>query len=572
MKLSKMLFITDKTSKSGCIGSYSLMLRAGYIKQLSAGIYQYAPIFCRVMNRIKSIIHQEMHRIDANEVDLSPVQPTSIWEESGRLSEYIKSGSIALFTDRSNKSYCLAPTAEESAVKMIDKWVSTYKKLPVSIYQLNEKFRDEIRPKNGLMRSKSFIMKDAYSFSDSEEQAFVCYEGFKSAYIRIMDRLGVEGTFVKADSGAIGGDCSEEFQAFVDGFGDSIIITDERVGYNVEVARADLDIEDELILDLSNDGIPSSIHTPDIKTINELCKFTKFTKEKIIKTVAFCDTKEEKIILACVRGDREVNLYKLEKIVGYDLKKVNDSILRERGLFPGFLGPLSKEEFLTIVIDDSLKLCKNMLCGDSRKDYHRILSSVTEIVEATFGDIDLAKVGDKCISGGTFTSIRTAVEVSHVFMIGDKYSKAMKATFSDARGNEVPFVMGCYGIGVSRLPAVCIEQNNDSRGIIWDKKIAPFLASIVYTDINEESAMNIYDALIEDSLDIAIDDRKDLSFGAKLKDSDLVGIPYKIILGKNFSNSRKIEVEDRFGAKDVIDSVDALKEFMKASSEESISN
>lgn len=512
-----MLFHTSKTQdKKGAI-SYSLMKRAGYIKQIAAGLYQYSPLMVRVLRKIENIVRMEMDSIGCTEVDLSQMHPDSIWNESGRFCEYKKDGAMLTTESRDGKLFCLAPTAEESALKLIEGWAGSYKNLPLSIYQINNKFRDEIRPKNGLMRTKMFSMKDAYSFSSSKDSAKEEYEKMRSAYIKIMDRIGIDGVFVGADSGSMGGNHSEEFQAFVKNMGDLIIISDSGLGYNIEAARSKIECDDSSEFELH------------------------FYKSKELK----------KTVVAIHLRGREINQFKIEKCIGCSLEKFSPKYVDfKEALF---------------LADESLKKINARKIIDNICDL-KLFNFETDSMnedELKFADLDLSCIGDKCNDfEGSFVSKNKSIEVGHIFILDDKYSKSMNITYKNSDGEHVPYIMGCYGIGISRLAAVYVEQNNDSKGIIWSKKISPYIANIISTRELERVGDSIYEKLISMGIDALIDDRDGVSFGSKIKDSDLIGIPYKIIVGKKYASTGMIEVEDREGVNFTLDNIEKVASFI----------
>lgn len=559
MKLSKLFFHTSKTSQENQISSYKFMIKAGYIKPIGAGIYQFAPIMQKVIKNLERIVREEMNKISSNEVDLCQMHPAELWQRSGRLEIYEKEGVLLTCKSRSDKKFCLAPTAEEGAIHLMNNWIDSYKNLPVSFYQINNKFRDEIRPKNGLMRSKIFIMKDAYTFAEDWKSAKEEYYKMKEAYSRIMNRIGIDGVFVSADSGSIGGSFSEEFQAFVKDIGDEIIITDRDRGYNIEVARSELSwfqVKDKQFF--KKEG--AMIHTPGLKKIQEVAKHLNVHKSRIVKTSVYFDKENNTTVLALSRGDRKINEFKLCKYLSINnVVRSNTKSLEELGIIPGFIGPVSKEG-IRIIADISLKYAENIIVGANIVDYHKYMKNLNDF-EIKYADIDLSQVDDICVDGGKFVKLKRASEVGHIFILGKGYSETMDSTFTSRNGSKEHFSMGCYGIGISRLAAVYVEQNNDEHGIIWSKSIAPYLATILYFPSTEEVALDLYNKINKNDK-ILLDDRKDKNFGQKIKDSNLIGIPYKIILGVKFENENLFEVEDRFGNKTMFESIEDVKHFI----------
>lgn len=557
IKLSRFLFKTFKHSKESSVVSDSLLQQSGFIKQISSGLYQLSPLMQIVVLKVSNIIREELNKIGSSEVDLSQLQPTSIWNISGRLEGYKKEELLFVLNDRNNSEFCMSPTAEEASVCLIKDWISSYKELPISIYQINYKFRDEIRPKNGLLRCKSFLMKDAYSFTDSEESSLLQYNNFKNAYSNIFNRVGIKFAIVKADSGQIGGDFSEEFQALTESGGDDIIIDEEGNAFNIEVAKS------EKSKVIKSNLCSGEINTPGIKTIRDLVEYLKIDSMSTIKTLAYVSPElPGKIILALIPGSRMLSDFKLFK----SLNIINGSIaskddLLKFGIIPGYIGPIELDNCI-IVADESLKGSKNIIVGANKKDCHIVLDDLNSFKNIKYDDIDLSTVGDISLSGKKFIKISKSLEIGHVFILGSKYAEKMDALFTDKDGSLKPFNMGCYGIGITRLIAAFIEQNHDEKGMIFSKSIAPFEVNVIAFQDVMEKALDIYEELIDSGIDAAIDDREK-GFGAKVKDSDLIGIPYKIIVGKKSIETGNIELESRLGNKEFFPTVKDLIDYIK---------
>lgn len=561
MQLSKLFFKTFKEApKEADIPSHQLLEQAGYIKRLHRGHYTYSPIMQKVLHKLKKIISEELEKEGASEIFMPQMHPQEIWEESGRLAGYKAEKLMFTLSDRDQTPMCLAPTHEEAVTHYVKNWITSYKQLPVNLYQFSNKFRDEIRPRFGLMRAKEFIMKDAYSFSANQKEMDEEYQKMRCAYQRILKRLELEYVIVQADSGKIGNAQSEEFQVLAD-IGEDCVLICKDFAFNDEKAPCLLDpFEYESALKELE-----KVSTPNIKTIDALHDFLDVSYEYMIKTVVYklIHKDSEELVAVGIRSDREVNKVKclnhfgaleIELAAEYDIKK-------HTGLDIGFIGPINCP--ITFVADHSCAPMTNFTCGANEKDFHfKNVNWERDLPKPQFADFCQAKAGDLCplVPNGRYED-RRGIEVGHIFNLGDKYSEALKATFQSEEGKPKPFLMGCFGLGVGRLAQACVEQSYDDKGIIWPKALAPFQLMITAVNTKDEeqaeAAFDIYKKLLEKGYDVLLDDRKD-RLGSKLKDSDLVGIRYKMIIGKQYFTEQKLEVEARTSHKELIDEKDLL--------------
>lgn len=549
MKTSQLFFKTHKETPSDCdIVSHQLMERAGLIKRLSRGIYSFTPLMWRIMKKIMAIIREEMDLAGAQEVLLPQLQPASIWEESGRLERYRAEKIIYELEDREEGKYCLGPTHEEVITLLVKNWLTSYKQLPVNLYQIANKFRDEIRPRFGLMRAKEFMMKDAYAFCATAKQMDEQYMTIRSAYCRIFERLGLNYVAVEADGGAIGKGRSEEFQVLAE-VGEDSILACEGHAANIEA------------LVVKTPAYPLNepqkeaqiVETIGTDTIEKLCQAIGVKNFEILKTILYraLYSDREEFIAVAIRGDRDVNEVKLKNLLNcLEIELANhEDLMRIVGVKPGFLSP-HKLPIRTLG-DLSIESMKNFVVAINKNDFHQIGANWKRDLEIPeLHDLLLAKEGDLHPVSGKLYKAHRGIEVGHIFNLGEKYSEAFGAVFSDAQGKSRPLFMGCYGIGVGRLAAAIIEQRHDAKGIIWPLAIAPFKCMVTAAKPSDaaqtEAAANIYHQLKAACIEVLFDDR-DERLGFKLKDSDLIGIPYKMIVGSSYQESQHIEIEPRVG-------------------------
>lgn len=540
MRLSKMYVRTLRELPAEAeIPSHILLLRTGMIRKLASGIYGFMPLGWRSLHKIENIIREEMDKSGAQEILMSAIQPAELWEESGRWSAY--GPELWRIKDRNGRDFCLGPTHEEIFTDIVRDGVSSYRQLPLNLYQIQHKYRDEARPRFGLMRSREFIMKDAYSFDKDQEGLDKSYDDMYDAYTRIFTRCGLTFRPVEADSGAIGGNASHEFTALSE-VGESDIAYCENcsMAANVEKAAcrdAEPSAESEAMLELQE------VHTPGTKTIEEVAGFLNIDKTRTIKALLFEkydeDGKADGYVAAFVRGDRDLNMIKLvnalnipEHAIAFaDESKLEAAI----GAVGGFTGPIGLHD-CTVVVDSELVGLKNLCAGACKLDHHILNVNYGRDYEGDIvTDFKVLKEGDPCPVCGAPIKHTRGIEVGQVFKLGTKYSKAMNATYKDENQQDHPLVMGCYGIGVSRTLAAVIEQHHDEDGIIWPVSVAPYHAIVTLVKPKDEEqakvAEEIYQSLLTAGVEAVIDDRDERP-GVKFKDADLLGFPIRITVGK----------------------------------------
>ncbi|WP_086247200.1 proline--tRNA ligase [Campylobacter vicugnae] len=539
MKFSKLYIPTLKEApKDATLPSHQFLLRAGFIQQTGSGLYNFLPLGKRVLKKIENIVRDEMDKAGANEVSMSFVVPSELWKQSGR---FFKFGSELLrLNDRKGNDFVLGPTHEESVVDMVRGRVNSYKQLPLNLYQIGLKFRDEARPRFGLLRCREFIMKDSYSFHSSYDDLKREFDLMQKTYSKIFTRLGLNFRCVEADSGAIGGSGSKEFMVLADNGEDDILISDSSdYAANVEAAKR--------AKRTCNAERPQSngmlkFHTPDCSTIAAVSEFFKidpfYTIKAVIKKAIYEDRSE--IVIFFLRGDDELQETKALNACGaLELCDANTDEIQNAGLVAGYCGPIGLPEGVNFYIDNELDGESEMICGANQKDYHAIGVSIINFNKDRFKDLVAVKAGDKALDGGTL-SMTKGIEVGHIFQLGDRYSSAMDATFLDENGKAKPFIMGCYGIGVSRLEAVVIESSHDERGCVWKKECAPFSVHIIVSNFKDEAqakfALELESALESAGIEVLLDDR-DERFGVKMADFELIGNPFGVVVGKGLANA-----------------------------------
>ena len=544
MLFSKALIPTlRETPTDAEVISHQLMLRTGMIRKLAAGIYSYLPLAQRVFQKLKSIIREEMNQIGSQEVTLPGVQPAELWQESGRWHFYGKE--LLRLKDRSERDFCLGPTHEEVITDLIRREVKSYRHLPLILYQIQTKFRDEIRPRFGVMRAREFVMKDAYSFDRDEAGAEESYHKMHKAYSKIFERCGLDFRAVEADTGAIGGSFSHEFMVLADS-GEDIIVYCESCGYAANLEKAEIR-PPEISRSQENQKTREKIPTPGQKTVEEVTRFLGVSSEHLIKTLIFATDKGP--VAALVRGDHEINEIKLKNYLRCgELFLADDSLVEKVTRAPrGFAGPVG----LTIPIyaDHTLKNAVNMITGGNENDVHfKNVNTPRDYQVTHYADLRKAEANDGCARCGKPLKMRKGIEVGHIFKLGTKYSEALHATYLDQTGKEKLIVMGCYGIGVGRTIAAAIEQHHDKDGIIFPLTLAPYQALILPVNINEpklhKAAFKVYDELNADGIEALMDDRDERP-GIKFKDADLIGIPLRITIGQHALEEGKVEIRDR---------------------------
>jgi prolyl-tRNA synthetase len=525
--------------------SHKLMLRSGMIRKLATGVYSTLPLGERVIQKTAQVVREEMNRAGAMEVTLPFVQPAELWQESGRWNVYGKE--LLRLKDRHNREFCLGPTHEEVITDLVRGVVSSYKQLPINLYQIHIKFRDEIRPRFGVMRAREFIMKDAYSFDVNEKGAEESYKRMYEAYSRIFERLGLKFRPVEADSGPIGGNFSHEFMVLAD-TGEDMIVTCSECDYAANTEKAEIkkpENADDSKKDLSE---MKRVETPNMRTIEEVTGFLNAEAKKLIKTLVF--NSSDGPLVALVRGDHEINEIKLKNLLACDeLELAEEDLIEELTSAPrGFAGPVGLKD-VKIIADYGLLGGTNMITGGNEKDAHVInVNFDRDFTVNEFADIRLADEGDSCPRCGKPLSITRGIEVGHIFKLGTKYSKAMNAVYLDEDGKSIEMVMGCYGIGVGRTVAAAIEQSHDKDGIIFPAAIAPFTVIVVPVNTSDEVqvqiAEKIYQELMDKGVDAIIDDRDERA-GIKFKDADMIGIPVRVTVGKFAVKENSVDIKIR---------------------------
>jgi prolyl-tRNA synthetase len=541
--------------------SHQLMIRAGMIRKLTSGIYSYLPLGYRVMQKLERIIREEMNRSGAQEVFMPMVQPRELWEESGRWSHYGKE--LLRFRDRNERECCLGPTHEEVITDLVRNEIKTYRHLPKNLYQIQTKFRDEIRPRFGVMRCREFSMKDAYSFDANEEGVDVSYKKMFDAYCRIFERCGLKFRAVEADTGSIGGSFSHEFMVMAE-TGEDAICFCSNCEYAANLEKAEIAMPEQREI-LKEEFLPiESVHTPDMKSIEEVSSFLHVVPTNVVKTMIY--SADETPIAVLVAGDKEINEIKVKNYLGCDILEMatDDMIYDVTGAPRGFTGAMGIKA--RTIADYSLINKINFVMGANKEDYHEKNVNIGRDVSVeAFADLRIVHDADLCPRCGRPLKFARGIEVGHVFKLGTKYSKAMNATFLDKNGREQYMVMGCYGIGIGRTVASAIEQNHDANGIIWPMPMAPYHVIITPVNVNDESIKKIsedlYKALLEEGIEVILDDRDERA-GVKFKDADLIGIPLRITIGQKSLSNGKIEVKLRRSGEVKILAMDRVEDFV----------
>ncbi|MBO3377559.1 proline--tRNA ligase [Clostridium perfringens] len=530
MKMSNMLVGTLREVPAEAeIESHKLMLRAGLMRKMAAGIYNYMPLGLKVIENVKNIVREEMNNAGAQEFLASALIPAELWQESGRWDAY--GAEMFRLKDRHNRDFCLGPTHEEVFTDIVRNEIKSYKQLPLNLYQIQTKYRDERRPRFGVMRSREFIMKDGYSFDKDQEGLDLAYEKMRKAYVNIFNRCGLDAKAVAADSGAIGGSGSAEFMVKSEvGEDDVVFCTACDYAANIEKAPSTPEhAEKEELMEVEK------VETPAVKSIEDLAKFFECSPKKIAKTLIF--QADDKVVAVVLRGDREANEVKIANAIGevIELEMASEEAVKEAtGAAVGFAGPMGIKVDM-LLVDQEVANMYNFIIGANETDMHLKNVNYGRDFEGIVGDFRNVTIGEKCPECGKEITISRGTEVGHIFKLGTKYSESMGATFIDEDGKAKPFIMGCYGIGVTRTVASIIEQHNDENGIIWPLEVAPYHVSVIPANVkNEEQATKaeeIYNELRKMGVEALLDDRKERA-GVKFKDSELMGIPMRITVGK----------------------------------------
>jgi prolyl-tRNA synthetase len=593
MRLSQMLWVTLREDPAEAeLPSHKLLLRAGYIRRVGAGLYVYLPLMWRVLQKISAIVREEMNATGAQECLLTQLQPAELWQESGRWDTYTKAeGIMFALTDRANREVGLGPTHEEIITAIARDTIRSYRQLPQHLYQIQTKFRDEIRPRFGLMRGREFIMKDGYSFHSNEESLKETYSEMDRAYRNMFDRCGLKFRAVEADSGAIGGSGSQEFMVLADAGEDDILFTEDS-SYAANVEKA---------VSIPPDAVTShfdkfeKVHTPKKGTIETVCKSLKCDPTQVVKQVlyqAVYDNGTTVLVLVSIRGDRDVNEVKLQNeltklannyggkaIINLQVADAESQQKWAHSQLPlGFISPSLEDSYIAKteaiapkflrLADRTVADMQNFVTGANEFDYHVVGANWgKDFTLPTIVNLDKAKAGDRAVHDSS-QILQTArgIEVGHIFQLGTKYSQAMKATFTNEQGEELPLVMGCYGLGVSRLAQAAVEQSHDKDGIIWNKAIAPYHVIVTVPNVGDAKQMEVGEKLYKElntaGIEVLLDDRDERA-GVKFKDADLVGIPYRVVTGKAIADG-KVEIVNRATKVATLVEIESVVEYLQS--------
>lgn len=544
MRLSKLHVVTLRDDPADAeIPSHRLLARAGYIVKVASGLYTYGPLMWRTLKKVSDIVREELDRESALEVMMPILHPKELWERSGRWDRYVADGILYTLKDSNGGEFCLGPTHEEVITAYADQTITSYKQLPVNLYQIQDKFRDEVRPRYGLMRGREFIMMDAYSFDPDDAGLDESYAAMDRAYRAAFTRCGVTFRSVQADAGAIGGAGSEEFMVIADAGEDEILYCDES-GYAANVEKAD-----SIPAEAPDGGEAKELEkhsTPNVTSVQQLEEFFSMPAAAMAKTVLYKATwpEEEGVVAVMMRGDLDVNEVKLVNALDCLAVELADeaTIKKVTGAEVGFAGPIGLAEEVRLLADKTLEGRTNLLTGCCETDFHCLnVNPGRDCRAPEFHDLRTAKAGEQSPDGAGKLLQARGIEVGHIFKLGTKYSSAMDATFIGEDGKPHPFVMGCYGIGVSRTAQAAVEQHHDDKGIVWPKTIAPFEAVVAIVDVKKEDQVEAgekaYQALKDAGIDVCLDDRK-LRAGAKFKDLELLGFPVQLTAGRGVSEGR----------------------------------
>lgn len=543
MRFTTLLIPTLKENPAEAdVVSHKLLMRAGFIRKLTSGIYSYLPLGLMTLRKIEQIVREEMNAAGAQEVLLPMVQPADLWSESGRLKKY--GPELLRFKDRHDRESCLGPTHEEVITDLVRNNIHSYRGLPVNLYQIQTKFRDEIRPRFGLMRGREFIMKDAYSFDATEAGVDASYQKMNDAYHRIFSRCGLRFRAVEADTGTIGGSFSHEFMVLADTGEDTIVICQQcAYAANMEKAVCAAPAAEQ------SDGehTLTKVETPGKRKVEAVCDFLKIAPDNLVKTMVYMADGQPVAVL--LRGDHEVQSVKLKNALGADEVELasDQQCFDATGVPTGYLGPVGLT--IRVVADQQIVGMKNFAIGANEKNFHYINANYgRDFTVEKVADLRMVTEADRCPSCGGGLELTRGIEVGHIFKLGTSYSEALNARFLDSDGQEKPFIMGCYGIGVSRVMAAAIEQNHDKDGIIFPLPIAPFQVVILNLGFTDgeitRAAESLYQALRSRGVDVLFDDRDERP-GSKFKDADLIGIPIRVTVGKRFVLDGVVEVRQR---------------------------
>ena len=578
MKMSNLFVQTLREFPSDAeVISHKMLARAGYIKKLTSGVYSYLPLMWRVLQKVENIVREEMNSAGAQELSMPFVQPKELWIESGRWEVYGKE--LMRMKDRHNREMCLGPTHEEIITSIARDILKSYKQLPTNLYQIQLKFRDEVRPRFGLLRGREFIMKDGYSFGTSQEELEKEYENMAQAYNKIFKRCGLNTKMVQSDSGAIGGSVSHEFMVITDtDAGENDVFYCDDCDYSANSNHAVSTLPPAVIDGKEYFNKTEIIDTPNTHSIDELSAFLKIPSTLILKSLVYIVDK--KPVIALIRADKTVEETKLMNAVGgIDIRIATSAeiqeLMEQQGFnaVAGFIGPKGMKN-ITIIADNTIKDMKNFVVGINETDKHQVGANLEDLGldEIKYEDIRLVEAGELCPQCGKPLKVTRGIEVGNIFQLGTKYSKPMNAVYLDADGKTKPYIMGCYGIGISRTAAAAVEAHHDDWGIKWPLAIAPYHVTIVPVSTKDElqmtTANKIYEELLANGVEAVIDDRDERP-GVKFKDADLIGFPFRITVGKTISEGNvefvtratgeKVAMKPEAAVKQVIDAVKAIK-------------
>lgn len=531
MKQSKLFLPTLREVPAEAeIISHQLMVRAGLMRQLVSGVYTYLPLGYRALRKVQQIVREEMDRADAQEISMPAIQPAELWQETGRWDAY--GPELMRLKDRHNRDFVLGPTHEEVVTSLVRDNLNTYKKLPINLYQIQTKYRDEVRPRFGVIRSREFIMKDAYSFDTTREGLDKSYDSMYDAYTRIFTRTGLTFRAVEADAGAIGGKGTHEFMALSE-IGEDTIAYCTSCDYAANLEKAEV-VYKPAAEESTSQIEMEKVSTPDVKTIEQLMNHFDMEARQMIKALVF--KADDRFVVALIRGDHELNDIKLKNIVDANvLTMATEAEMSKLGVPVGFVGPINLPDDIEVYADSAVRDMKIAVTGANEKDYHyKNVVPERDFTVTAYTDLRNIIEGDECPRCGGHIAFARGIEVGHVFKLGTRYSEKMGAKFLDENGREQPMIMGCYGIGISRTVAACVEQNNDENGIIWPWSLAPFHIHVVPVNVkNEEQkqlAESLYEKLQNEGFEVLLDDRPERA-GVKFKDADLIGLPIRITVG-----------------------------------------
>ncbi len=564
MRTSNLLISTQREAPAEAETiSHRLMLRAGMVRQLAAGIYTWMPIGLRVLRKVENIVREEMDRTGAQEILMPSVQPAELWQESGRWEKY--GPELLRFIDRHERNFCLGPTHEEIVTDMVRREIRSYKQLPATFYQIQTKFRDEIRPRFGIMRAREFIMKDAYSFHLTEDSLQQTYDVMYQTYSRIFDRLGLHYRAVLADSGNIGGDKTHEFHVLADSGEDQIVFSDTgKFAANIELVALEKPVGSR----------PAPVNTllkvatPEQHSIQQVCDFLGVAASQCLKTL-IVHGKDNTLVALVIRGDHELNKVKVEKLAQVEspLKFAsNEQIRKHTGCGTGSLGPIGLS--ITVIVDYSAAQMSDFVCGANADGYHLTgVNWVRDLAEPNQADLRNICEGETFPNGSGTVKIARGIEVGHIFQLGTKYSSAMKVSCQDESGNAVTLIMGCYGIGVSRIVAAAIEQNHDEQGIVWPESIAPFEVALIPINMHKsqrlrEAVDTLYDRFKASGIEILLDDRRERP-GVMFADMELLGMPHRVVFSEKGLDVGTVEYKGRRETTSTDVSIDTIVDFIR---------